>query len=166
MADSENDLLYLPTYDVIPDRWEEAKPFIVETFTSFAESINAKEIGWYYDLELDTGKKFIPVTNAATSENWRTVLRKVVDTGALPNTTTTNTAHGITVGDNFTLLQAWGAATKPTSAYASVPLPFASGTLADNISVDLDATNINITTSKDYSAYTRSYIVLEYIQEA
>ncbi|MDC7243650.1 MAG: hypothetical protein PQJ44_06915 [Sphaerochaetaceae bacterium] len=165
MVDSENELLYLPEYDVIPDNWKEAKKHIVESLTSYAESINAKEIGWYYDVELDTGKKFIPISNDVTSNQWRTIFRKVVDTGTLPNTTTTNTAHGVTVDANFTLIDLYGAATKPTSAFASLPLPFASGTLADNISVTVDATNINITTSKDYTAYTCSYIVLEYIQE-
>lgn len=165
MTDSENEVFYLPEYDVIPDKWEDAKGFLVEALTFMADSINAKEIGWYYDTITDTGKKFIPVTNASTSNEWRTVFRKVIDTGALPNTTTTNTAHGITVDDSFSLIDLYGGATKPTSAYASVPLPFASGTLADNISVDVDATNINITTSKDYSAYTRSYVVIEYMQE-
>lgn len=165
MADSENEVFYLPEYDVIPDQWSEAKGFLVEALTFMADSINAKEIGWYYDTITDTGKKFIPVTNEATSNQWRTVFRKVIDTGALPDTTTTNTAHGITIDDDFSLIDLYGGATKPASAYASVPLPFASGTLADNISVDVDATNINITTSKDYSAYTRSYVVIEYMQE-
>lgn len=165
MTDSQQYLYYLPIYDPLPTEWQEAQNALVERFTRYAEAINAKEIGWYYDTEVDTGKKFIPVSNSATSNNWRTIFRMVVDTGGLPNTTTKSVSHGITVDDNFTLIKLWGSATKPTSSYSALPLPYASSTLNDNISINMDATNINIITAKDYTAYTKSYVIAEYIQE-
>ena len=161
--DSIQDQLYAPIYDVVPKDWGFARQYLVEEFTSHADAINAREIGWYLDIETDTGKKFIPVTNAASSEVYRTVFRKVIDVGTLPNAGTTTTAHGISFGTNFCLLNLYGGATDPSTN--AVPLPYASTTAANSIQVSMDTTNINITTSIDYSGYTCSYIVIEYLQE-
>jgi hypothetical protein len=163
MADATSERLYAPIYDVIPDNWPEAKNHIVEQMTAHADSINAKEIGWYYDIEVDSGKKFIPATNSSTSEQYRTIFRKVIDTGALPNAGSTTTAHGLTIGSAFCLIQMYGAGTDPSTA--AIPLPFSSPTLNENIKLELNTTNVVITTAIDYSGYTKSYVVIEYIQE-
>lgn len=172
MTDSVQEQLNTPIYDVVPEQWENAREYIVERFTTHAMSINAKEIGWYLDVELDTGKKFIPknfdpAVQASTSEIYRTILRKVVVFGALPNTTSKPIAHGITVDDKFTLIQMYAAATDPTDpgTFPSLPIPHASPTLVNNIELKLDDTNVIITTGSDRTAFTRCNVVIEYIQE-
>jgi hypothetical protein len=45
-----------------------------------------------------------------------------------------------------------------------IPLPYASPTLVNNIQLSVDATNVTITTGIDYSAYTVTYVILEYIK--
>lgn len=169
MTDSIQDQLYLPIYDPVPEVWDEAKSEITERFTKQADAINAKVTGWYYDVEVDTGKKFIPLENDsfvdASSEIYRTIFRKVIIFGALPNTATKAIVHGITVDENFTLIQMYAGASDPTGVFPSVPIPYASPTAADNIELRLDDTNVYITTGSDRTAFTRCNVVIEYIQE-
>lgn len=149
---------YVPVYDVVPEKWEDARPFIVEQLKKLATSVNIREIGWLLDEELLSGKAFIPGTNnnmdGFTSQQFRSVLRKVIVFPGL--TVGVNTEpHGLIVDGNFSLIQLYGAATD-AAAFTGEPLPNG----ADTISYD--ATNIIITVS---AAYTRAWAVIEFIQE-
>lgn len=161
---------YLPVYDAVPKSWEEARPFIVEQLKRVAQAINTREIGWFLDEELISGKQFIPSASASAStssdsQQYRTILRKVIDFGTLPNTTSKSVPHGITVDSNFTLMQIYGAATDPTGLL-SIPLPFVSAASpAKPIQLFMNATDVVVISTENNSNYTRSYIVVEYIQE-
>lgn len=86
------------------------------------------------------------------------LLRKCVDVGALPNATTTNDAHGISGLASSEVRRAWGWASNGTVA---LPLPYAfNGTSAT--SVNIDATNINLSTGANLSTYS-GYVCIEYI---
>ena len=154
---------YVPVYDAVPEKWEDGRQFLVEQLKKISNAVNIREIGWFIDEELISGKQFIPGVN--NNQAFRTVLRKVIVFGALPNAALKQVAHGIVVDANFSLVSLWAAATKPTVSYAALQIPYASPTLNKNISIDMDATNINITTAIDYSAYTTTYVVVEYLQE-
>jgi hypothetical protein len=127
-----------------------------------ANAVNIREIGWMLANQNLNGQQFIP----SNADNFRSVFRIVIDCGALPNATTKSVAHGLTVNASFTLVHLYGAATKATAAFASLPLPYASPTLNQNISINLDSTNVNITTAIDYTSYTRTYATIEYLLEA
>ncbi len=160
---------YVPVYDVVPEKWEDARPFIVEQLRRLATAINIREIGWFLDEELLSGKSFIPGVNngntSGTSQTFRSILRKVIDFGALPNAGTKSLPHGIVFDNNFTLIDLWAAATDPV-AFLAFNINF-SNPLANIVAVNvtMDATNVNITTGVNYSAYTRTYVVIEYCQE-
>lgn len=158
---------YVPVYDAVPEKWEDAREFLVEHLKKISNAVNIREIGWFLDEELLSGKAFIPgVTLPGNNPaNYRTILRKVIDFGALPNAGTKSVAHGITVDSNFTIISLWAGATKPTVAYSAIQIPFSSPILNENIKITLDATNINITTAIDYTAYIRVFVVAEYLQE-
>jgi hypothetical protein len=166
--DSQNLESYVPVYDVAPKTWEEAMPFVVEQLKKLANAVNAREIGFFLDQELLSGKAFIPGVNIASdggsSQQFRTVLRKVIDFGALPNATTKSVAHEITFDANFTLIQMWASATDPTNLVA-IPIPFDSAGAGEGIEITMDSTNINITTESDRTTFTRCFVVIEYIQE-
>jgi hypothetical protein len=166
--DSQNLESYVPVYDAAPKTWEEGMPFIVEQLKKLANAVNAREIGFFLDQELLSGKSFIPgvniVTDGGSSQQFRTVLRKVIDFGALPNTTVKSVAHGITFDANFTLIQMFASATDPTNLEA-LPIPYDSAGLGQGIAMNMDATNINILTQSNRSTYTRCYVVIEYLQE-
>lgn len=145
----------------------EFKTFIRElqsTFTDMAERINLKDIGTYYTQETINGQTFFPDRTNRKIEP-RPVYRTVVNFGALPHTGTTNVAHGITfpVPNSYTFTRIYGAATDPaTPEY--IPLPYASPIAANNISVSVGPVNVTITTGSDRSAFTTSYVILEYIK--
>ena len=143
---------YVPVYDAIPDEWEDARDFIVEQLKKISNAVNVREIGFYLDQELLSGKAFIPssINVSGTSEQFRTILRKTFLFGPIVIGVNTQ-AHGIVVDLNFTLIQI-----------------FASGTnvgalTGDNIpAVGYDVNNIIITSTK---VYDKAVVVIEYIQE-
>lgn len=163
MTTSDNQRLesYLPVYDVAPETWEEGQPFIVEQLKKISTAVNIRDIGWFLDEEVLTGKAFVPGINNAsdgsTSQQFRSILRKViiypngVTNGANPNPM----AHGITVDSNFTLIQMYGAATNST-ALTGEPLPNRN----DYISYDVNNVYVNVAAN-----YDRASIVMEYCQE-
>lgn len=155
--DSTNLESYVPVYDVAPDQWEQARAFIVEQLKLHANAINAREIGFFIDQELLSGKAFIPgvnqITDGGSSQQFRTILRKVVVFG--PITAGANQmAHGISVDANFTLIQLWASATNSST--------FRSVTFSNSDTIYMDATNIHITSDGNYD---RANAFVEYIQE-
>lgn len=159
---------YVPVYDTVPSDWKDARPFLVEVLKKISNAVNIREIGWHLDEELLSGKAFIPSATPPgneTPQQFRQMLRMVVDTGTLPNNGTISIPHNITVDYNFTLINMFGGATDPINLI-SLPLPFVDSPVFNfPIEVYMDATNVNIITSSDRTTFTRSFIIIEYIQE-
>lgn len=149
---------YVPVYDAIPEKWEDGRVFLVEQLKKISTAVNIREIGWYLDEELLSGKAFIPGTNnildGGTSQQFRSILRKVIVFPGLTVGVNLQT-HGITVDANFSLIQLFGAATNAT-AFTGEPIPNGGDTIS------YDATNIIITVAANY---TRAFAIIEYIQE-
>ena len=100
----------------------------------------------YSTPEVDTGKKWI---------NGKTIYRKIVETGVLPNNTTKNVAHGIT--GITALVKLDRIAYRPSdTTYISM---LYGGT---TIFVLLNMTNIILSSSANASTYTSSFVMLEY----
>jgi len=155
-SDAQHLESFIPVYDTVPEKWEDARPFLVEHLKKITNAVNVREIGFFLDEELLSGKAFIPGTindqASQTSQNFRSILRKVVDVSPLvigPNTF----AHGVNFDANLTNIQFWVAATNSTTllAYTFV-----------SPEVTVDATNVNITSP---AAFDRSFFVWEYLQE-
>ncbi len=146
---------YVPVYDTMPDKWEDARATLIEHLKKISNAVNVREIGWLLDQELLSGQQFIPAANlTGTSQQFRSVLRKVIDCS--PLIVGANTfAHGITFDANFTLMQLYAAATNSV-AFTAIPIPNGGNTIS------MDATNINITAT---AAYQRCFAVVSYIQE-
>lgn len=166
---SQNLESFVPVYDVVPEKWEEARQFLVEHLKKISQAVNVREIGFFLEEELLSGGQFIPSAstlgaNSADSNQFRGIFRKVVDCGSLPNTGTKTVPHGITVDANFTLLHIYGAASRP-STLTYIPLPFSSNTPGQPVELVMNATDIIITTSVDLSLYTRTFVTIEYIKE-
>ena len=149
--DSQQYESFVPVYDAIPEKWEDARPFVVEQLKKISDAVNIREIAWFLNEQLLTGKSFIPGT--ATAQN-RQVFRMTINCGALVIGLNTF-PHGITFNIQFTLVQMWAAATN-TSLFTAEPIPNGSDTLS------MDATNIYITVA---AAWQRSICVIEYMLE-
>jgi hypothetical protein len=144
---------YVPLYDVVPEKWEEARADLIEYLKKISNAVNVREIGWFLDEELLSGGQFIPGTSS-NNLRFRSILRKVINCS--PLTAGANTfAHGITVDANFTLVHMYGAATNRSTLVAE-PLPNGIDTLSMN------ATNVIVTVAANWPA---AFVTIEYIQE-
>jgi hypothetical protein len=135
-----------------------------------ANVLNVKDTGFYTNqFETINGQQFFanPVNTSATNAKaiQRPVYRTTINFGALPNAGVKSVAHniGITNPSIFTFTRIYGAASD-TTGRTYIPLPFASPVLNENIKLDVDAVNVNITTGINRTNYNVCYIVLEYIK--
>lgn len=145
---------YVPVYDAVPDKWEDARPFIVENFKKVSNAINIRTIGWLLDEELLSGQAFIPGANlTGTNQQYRQVLRKVIDVSPLVAGVNAGKNHGITFDLNFTLIDLWVSGTNSGTLTARV--------ISGN-DVIMNATQLVITSPQ---AFDRAFAFVEYCQE-
>jgi hypothetical protein len=168
--------LYIPTttlfdigeiqeVDINSEEFKELLVRLYQTVNNIALATNLKETGYFLTQEFVTGSLYFNVNN--DFNNTRPVYRTVVNFGALPSTGTKTVAHGIpNVTNTFSVVRIYGAATNPTSV-DFIPIPYPSATsVTDQLELSADATNVYITTGgTDYSAYTTTYVIIEYIKE-
>jgi len=144
-----------------------------QNFNNIVMALNVKDSGYYSQEEFVNGQLYFPDYSRSDSANstpplFRQVFRKVINTGTLPNAGTATIAHGITFlptagNTTFIATRIYGAATDQANRIM-LPLPYASPTLNQNISVYVDATNIYITTGIDRTAFTVSQVVVEFLK--
>lgn len=97
--------------------------------------------------EQDTGLKWL---------DEKTVFQKTISLGTMPNATMKSVAHNITDVDADTIkLVANGTSINNGAGSDTFPLPAVyDSAIGNQIRLDFDATNINVTTGINYSAYT------------
>jgi hypothetical protein len=176
MANSIRDGLYLNTTDVFdsidtreiiksPDEFRNFITRLRQSINNINIAVNLKDTGYYILDETANGQVFFPnqALNSTTSRlpTYRNVLRKVINFGALPNNTTKSVPHGIVIDALFSFTRIYATATNPNTSF--IPLPYASTTAGDVIELNADTTNVNITTHSNKSAYTITYVILEWI---
>ena len=142
---------FVPIYDAVPETWEEGRKFLVEQLKKISEGVNNREIGFLLQEQLLTGKQLFKLPN--TPDEFRSVFRKVVDCSPLIVGVNPPIAHGINFNDRFTLIDLWVAGTDSVAFLASV---------ITDINVTMDATNLNITSPRDYD---RALAIIEYCLE-
>lgn len=86
--------------------------------------------------------------------------RKVINFGALPNTTTKGVNFNISNLEMFTNIT--GIATSGTNTIA---LPYVHSNSIYNVGLSANTTQINIVTSSDRTSYTKCYVTLEYTKK-
>lgn len=153
--------LFIPTTMMIPDDNEEMRVRLYQYLNTIALATNAKDTGYYTLEEFLCGQTFFPNPTILPGEaNYlikRGAYRKVVDFGALPNTATKSVAHGITIFNTFSFTRIYATATNPVGL-SFFPIP------GNGCNITVDATNVNITTTANMTAYTRCIVVLEYLK--
>jgi hypothetical protein len=156
-SDSQQLESFVPVYDVIPEKWEEAQAFIVEQFKVHANAINAREIGFFLDQELLAGKAFIPglndVADGGSSQQFRTILRIVVNVGPLINGANPPIPHGVVNDANLTSIDSWVEATNSTT-----------NTVVTLVYPNLQIVGPNILITSP-GVFDRAFLIWEYIQE-
>lgn len=154
----------LPQTYIIPEDPSEKDLKIRQYLNDIATATNTKDSGIYDAIETITGQSFLPTFSTQTGANvtYRTVFRLTIDFGNLPNTATKSVAHGLTLDSSWSVTKLYGAATDPSTSF--IALPYASPTLVNNIELNMDGTNVNVITGSDRTAYTRCFIIVEYIK--
>ena len=110
---------------------------------------------------LSTASQAQTTSEIACGKTWtgaEVVYRKVVSTGTLPNAATTSTAHGITGLSRIISITgyAWNGS-------LGITLPaINAGAAGNNVGIEWNTTNVILRTAQNLSAYTESYVVLEY----
>lgn len=144
---------FVPVYDVVPESWEEGRQFLVEQLKKISNAVNIRTIGWLLDEELLSGQQFFPGVASSDNQQFRSVLRKVIDIGALVAGANPGVPHGILFDVNFSLIDLWVSGTNSAT--------FTARRITGN-DVIMDATNITITSPQ---VFDRAYCFIEYIQE-
>ena len=155
------DVAQLQQVEVNSPEFKELLVRLYQKLNKMVNVINVKETGQYPLMETVNGQLWFPnpANNSSTVAiaTQRQVLRKTfLFTGALPNSGVESIAHGITVTANTTWTLIQGTATNP--GVGGVSLNSSSATIT------VTTSDIVITTTTNLSAYTVTYIVLEYIQ--
>lgn len=148
---------FLPVYDAIPEKWEDSRPFLVEQLKRISNAVNIREIGWFIDEEVLSGKAFIPgaatQNDLGTSQVFRQILRKVVNVGPLVAGVNPPIAHGVTFDANLTSIDSWVEATNSTTL-----------TAVTLVSPELHIVGPNILITSP-GAFDRAFLIWEYMQE-
>jgi len=148
------------TIDLLPYNSKQEN-FIVEIYEKINEMINTinnKDSAIYSNEHFYTcGKWYINNNPTAPAQ----LMRKVISFGALPNTTAKSVPHQLNganpIDENWIVIPIAGRSFNPTAGVTtSIFGPY--------IEVVSDYTNITITTTLDYSAFTTTEIILLYIQ--
>ena len=161
------DVAQLQTIDINSPEFRELLIRLYQNINSITVALNLKDSGYYDTQEFVTGSQLFPnpslISSSSTTPSFRNIYRTIVNFGALPNAGSKSVAHGIAITSGFSFVKIYGAASDQT-ALNFIPLPYASPTLINNIQIDVDATNVTITTGSNRTNFTISYIILEYIK--
>ena len=158
------DIQEIYSTEVTSPQFKELLVRLYQNLNTHAMATNAKDTGTYHTEEFVNGQMFFP---GSGSKDQRNVFRKVINFGALPDGSgggaVASVAHDITITKDMTFTRIYGTASKQTVPYFYLPIPYVSAT--DSIELYVDATNVNIATVSDLSAYTKAYVVLEYLKQ-
>jgi len=163
------DVSELQGLDVTSDKFKEILVRLYLNLNRTSLVINSKDTGYYVPVtSYVNGQLFFPNpalnSTTSTAPTYRQVYRLLINFGALPNTGTKSVAHGLTVNSSYTFTRIYGCASD-TSGFNYIPLPYASPTLANNIELSVNGTNVTVTTGSNRSNFTVCYIILEYITQ-
>lgn len=166
---SSFDVSRLYEVEVNSPEFKELLVRLYETINTIAIALNLKDSGYYFLQEFVNGQAYFPnptlSSSTANQPVARQVFRTVVDFGMLPDTTFKSVAHNIAgINSAYTFTRIYACASDPV-AFSYLPIPFASSVAADIISLQVDSTNVTITTASNRNAYTTTYVVLEYIKQ-
>ena len=170
---------YVPTTDVSDAKTlqtldvnsPEFKDFLVrlqQRLNNLALYQNNKVAGIFSLDEQINGKQYFQTIQGAgtgqQSQIQRQVYHKTFNVGPLlfpgPNIIPT----GLDITSDWIATAIYGTATEPGARM--IPLPFASPTDIENIKLEVIGTDIVITTAMDYSAFTITYVTLEYVKSS
>jgi len=148
------------TFDSTGSIKESTVPLGVATWTEFADRVDFLKLTVqdYNPFEYSEDETICGVWNDGYDE--KTLYRKVIDIGSLPNASSTTTSHNIS--DIEMIVNIHGVAIRSVDN-DTLPIPYVTFNTnnAGGIMVYVNSTNVVVNTTTDRSAYD-GYIILEY----
>lgn len=140
-----------------------------QTINNIALVLNIKDSGYYLPSEFVNGQLYFPnpdpMVTAPDAKNavYRQVYRFAMDCGPLLNAAPTTVPHNIPdITEQYTATRLYACATDPVGL-RYIPIPYVNG--ADQIALEVTATDVIITPNFDATAYTISRVVFEYLKD-
>ena len=173
------DIYHIEQLDIQTPGLKEFLVLLTNNQNIMALAVNMKDTGYYSYTEFANGQYFPPPFNPATPYNnvqdpnpdYR-ILINMCPAGApsLANAGTITVPHNIPfINNTWQVTRCYGAATAPNLAPNAPnfkPLPYASAAdKAHDIELWWDNTNVYIRNVADYTAFTRVWVILEYIKQ-
>lgn len=148
---------YFLEFRNVPQEWDQANDFFNWYIEDIVNQLNAKS-GGIYPVQIVPSGKTLAIGSSTFS-----VLRKALNFGALPNASTKSVAHGIPVGATFRIFNLQLSASDSTNMRYFCTQNYS---LSPNgmVRLEMDATNVNVTTNADYTSYTDCFVIIEYYQ--
>ena len=151
-------------FDVGEITAENSSELIVRLYiatNNIIEALNKKDTGYYLTTTFNTGQVFFNANN--DFNQLRSIYRIVVPFGALPSSSTKSVAHGITnLGTTWSFTRIDCVSTKPNTQSIHIP-GFDPADITKPINIWIDATNVNIQTTSNMSAFTTTWVTLEWV---
>jgi len=169
-ADPALQINQLPVSLEMPEDFDQFRQITSLLFKRVIDAVNKKEGSLYYPQEFGNFQSYF---TPGSPYIFRNVYRMVVNFGALPNNTTKSVAHGIagihpvSGASTFSFTHIYATSSNQTNgSEAFIPIPYidTGAVFGSNVGIYVDATNVNITTTADMSAFTITYVVLEYLK--
>lgn len=161
------DVAQLYDVDVNSDEFKELLVRLYQNVNNIALAVNLKDTGYYTLQEFLNSQAYFanPALSSSTPQApvLRQVFRKVINFGALPNAGAKSVAHNIPITSGYSFTRIYGTASDQSAPRSFIPLPYASAA-GDNIELQVDDTDVIITTTIDRTNYTICYVVLEYVK--
>jgi|SRR5579885_3473106 len=162
------DVSQLYAVEVTSPEFKELLVRLYQNINNIANVLNIKDSGYYPLSEFVNGQLYFPnpalSSASSTYPACRPVWRLAVNFGALPNAATKSVAHGLTANSALTSTRVYAAASD-TTGFNYIPIPYASNTAGNSIELNVDATNVNITTGSDRTNFTVCYVVFECLKQ-
>lgn len=149
--------------DVRSPEFKELLIRLYQNINLMALSLNDKTTGLYPLQQFINGKQYFPNPNSSNQSQFRPSNSLLINFGALPNAASKSVAHGITVNSGTTWTHISAYATNPSTG-AGYPIPnTAQSTTGIASAIDVSSTNVTITTSGNLSAFTTTFVFLEWL---
>lgn len=146
------DILEIGAYNKIIGTWMGRRTnatgiWAVEKRGVFLEQSNFA----YSTSEINTGATWI---------DGKPIYRKVVEIGVLPNATTKTVAHGIS--NLGRVIHLYGTFVNSPYKWATIPWASTGASTGNNISCELDSSDVKVTTGVDRTMDDNCYVIIEY----
>lgn len=160
------DVQQLYDVDVTSPAFKELLVRLYQNINNISTALNIKDSGYYITDEFVNGQLFFPnpIYNSSTAEDpgFRQVWRLVINFGALLNTAPKSVPHNLTINKGVTFTRIYATASD-TTGFNYIPIPYVSLSGGEDIILDVNATDVVITTTSDRTNFNVCYVVLEYL---